>query len=239
MSIIKLVAKRLEKWYDEKGRRFPWRESKDPYKIIVVEFLLQRTRAETIEKVYAEFFRRFPSIESLATAKRKNVERVFSKLGLLYRATRLIDMARFILEKHGGHIPCDLKQLLRIKGVGVYISSAVLNFGYDIATPVIDKNVMRVANRLWGVKRQTDAERLVRELYKYGDHKKLAYALIDLGALVCKDRPQCRLCPLNDICPKLPLSKRDWRMLRKVITARGEVLLREQPVMRVKKKDRG
>ncbi|MEM1829529.1 MAG: hypothetical protein QXV79_02700 [Thermofilaceae archaeon] len=234
MVSAETIAKRLEKWLGEHGRRFPWRRVKDPYRVMVVEFLLQRTRAEAVERVYEEVFRRFPSIESLASAEVASLKDIFSNLGLLYRAMRLVKIARHVLENYGGRVPSRIEDLLRLEGIGVYIASAVLNFGHDIPTPVVDKNVMRVANRLWGKTSESDVRKLIEELYRHGDHRAIAYALIDLGALICTEKPRCKACPLNDVCPKLPLSKERWRMLRKVITAEGKVVLREQPVAKTK-----
>ncbi|MEM2128455.1 MAG: hypothetical protein QXN86_02205 [Candidatus Methanomethylicaceae archaeon] len=234
MLSAKTVSEKLAKWSAEHGRVFPWRKVKDPYRIMVVEFLLQRTRAETVEKVYDEVFRRFPDIEALAIAETKEIKDIFSRIGLLYRAVRLVELAKYILENYGGHIPSSTAELLKFDGVGIYIASAVLNFGHGIPMPVVDKNVMRVANRMWGKTRESDVRKLVEELYKYSDHKTVAYALIDLGSLVCKEKPRCDACPLNDMCPKFPLFKEKWRLLRKVRTAKGEVVLREQPIMKTK-----
>lgn len=234
MNHMQEIAMLLERWFAENGRHFPWRAVKDPYRVMVVEFLLQRTKAETVERIHDEFFRRFPDISALAKTDHKNVEVIFSKLGLMYRASRLVNVARHILEKYNGHFPCNAEVLLELNGVGVYIMSAILNFGCDIPTAVVDKNVMRVANRLWGVQHETDARKLIEGLYEYGDHRTIAYALIDLGATVCKDKPRCELCPLNNVCPKLPLKKENWRMLRKVWTTTGMVL-KEQPVGKILK----
>jgi len=233
MLSAEITAKRLEEWLAKHGRRFPWRRVKDPYRIMVVEFLLQRTRAETIERVYDEVFRRFPDVESLATAEITDIKDIFSRLGLLYRAMRLINIARDVLKNYGGYIPSTIEELLRLKGIGVYMASAILNFGHGIPTPVVDKNVMRVANRLWGETRESNIRKFIEELYKHSNHRAVAYALIDLGSLICREKPRCSECPLNDVCPKLPLLKEKWRMQRKVIIVGGKVILKEQPVTRI------
>jgi A/G-specific adenine glycosylase len=232
MERAKAIANLLEEWFARKGRRFPWRTVRDPYRVMVVEFLLQRTRAEIVEKVYDEFFRKFPSVDALARAETRQIEEIFSKLGLIYRARRLIDIAKVVLEKYHGQVPCNAEMLLELEGVGMYIMSAILNFGCNLPIAVVDKNVMRVANRLWGVHREIEARKSIERLYEYGDARIIAYALIDLGATVCKDKPLCDSCPLDAACPKLPLRKEEWRMLRKVRTPMG-VVLKEQNVTKI------
>lgn len=223
------TAKRLERWFDRHGRRFPWRLESDRYKLFIVELLLQRTRAETIEKIYREFFDMYPSLGQLASADVQELRGFFSRIGLKYRAERLKETARSILARYGGEVPCDADSLLKLKGVGVYIASALLNFGCGIPTPVVDRNVMLVLNRYAGITRETHAREIISEIYKYGDNRKIAYALIDIGALICR-RELCRECPLDDLCPKIPPAKDSWRMLRKVTNKHGVLVLREQPV---------
>jgi len=229
-NFLKEITIRLTDWYMRYGRKFPWRSIKDPNIIIITEFLLQRTRAETIEKVFNMFLSKYGDIARLASTPPDELQKFFSKLGLLYRSERLVSVAREIKEKYGGKVPCDFEKLLRLKGVGVYIASAVLNFGCGKPAPVVDKNVMRVINRLTGITRETEARRFIESLYRFGDHRVIAYALIDLGATLCKEIPSCNKCPLNDICPKHPLKKNEWRMLRKVVGKDGRIRLQEQPV---------
>jgi A/G-specific adenine glycosylase len=228
------VAERLEKWFCLYGRAFPWRRLRDPFIVFVVEMLLQRTRAETVEKVYEFIVQHLSSPTKLAEASEEELNRVFSHLGLTYRARRLKEFVTEIIEKYGGMIPCDMDSLLRLKGVGVYIASAVLNFGCDVPTAVVDKNVLRVLNSLVGITTESAARMFIAQLYRYGDHRKVAYALIDLGALVCKKNARkCNICPLTDLCGKHELRESSWRVLRKAMTGDGRIILREQPLSRV------
>jgi len=228
-DMYKEIARRLQDWCTASCRKYPWRERRDPYVILITELLLQRTRAETVAKSFEEIFSKYRTIEELASASSEELRGFFSKLGLLYRGERLREMAKVIVEKHGGRVPCDMRELLKIKGVGVYIASAVLNFGCGIPTPVVDKNVLRVLNRVFGVTRESKCREIISKLYRTGDSALIAFALIDLGAMVCVEPPRCKECPLSDICAKHPLRKEEWRMYRKVL--RDErVLLEEQPV---------
>ena len=235
---FKEVAEALLKWYEKHGRDFlPWRGAKDPNAVLVAEFLLQRTRAETIQKIYHQFLSNFGAVKKLASTSPEKLQCLFRKLGLFYRGERLIQVSKEITEKYGGEVPCDMEKLLKLHGVGVYMASAVLNFGCGVPTPVVDKNVLRVLNRLAGITKESQARRFIEGLYRHGDHVRIAYALIDLGALVCKERPNCNACPLCKLCPKYPLKKAEWRMLRKVIAKNGRVELKEQPVYSSKKKN--
>jgi len=222
------IAERLEKWCVASCREYPWRKTSDPYVILVTEFLLQRTRADVVEKLFGYLFSKYRNARELASARREDLYGFFSKLGLLYRAQRILEVAKEIVKEYGGVVPCNMERLLLLRGVGVYIASAVLNFGCDQPTPVVDKNVMRVLNRLFNITSEWEGRRVISELYRYGDHKLIAYALIDIGALICKEIPRCAVCPLNNVCPKYPLRKHEWRMLRKVLR-RGRVILQEQP----------
>jgi A/G-specific adenine glycosylase len=223
------IAARLQSWCSTKCRRYPWREKADPYAILLAEFLLQRTKAETVAKFFVQVLSRYKDIRELASARKEELNEFFSKLGLLYRAERILETAAMIVERYGGVIPCDMNQLLKLRGVGVYMASAILNFGCGIPTPVIDKNVMRVMNRLFNVTKESVGREIILKLYKYGDHKAVAYALIDLGATICTEPPRCNECPLDSICAKHPLRKNEWRMLRKDLRC-GKVIIYEQPV---------
>jgi A/G-specific adenine glycosylase len=236
MSDARIVAGVLEEWFKKHGRKFPWRFCNDPYRILVVELLLQRTRAEMVSRVYYTFFEKYPTIESLALAKLDDLNKFFSKLGLMYRGIRIKKVAEEILEKYGGTIPCDMNSLLRLRGVGVYIASAVLNFGCDCSVPVVDKNVLRVLSRYLGASRESTAREFIGELYRYGDHEKLAYSLIDVGSLICRNM-LCGECPLDKLCPKLSTAEGGWRMLRKVIDACGRVKLLEQPIGKARRSE--
>jgi len=226
---LKAIAEKLEMWCRTNCREYPWRKSDDPYTILVTEFLLQRTRSDIVLRVFNDFFLKFGTIDKLASAKKEELYSFFNKVGLLYRAERLLETAKNVVEKYGGKIPCDFDELLSLNGVGVYMASAVLNFGCNKPTPVVDKNVMRVMNRVFNVTSEREAREIIVGLYRYGDHKLVAYALIDVGALICLEPPRCVVCPLNGVCAKYPLRKNEWRMLRKAIRG-GRIGIGEQPV---------
>jgi len=229
------VSTRLQKWYLENvgNNKFPWRASIDPYKSLIAELLLQRTRGEMVRELYSEFIQTFPTPLHIVESGIAKLREYFEKIGLGYRATRLYQISEILVNRYGGQVPCSFRELLTLPGIGVYIASAVMNFGCGKPTPVVDVNVMRVLNRIYGIYRETYARAKIWQFYMNADHKIIGYSLIDLGREVCIPVPNCKVCPLNDICPRKYISPQ-WWMLRKVIRGK-KVFLREQPVKTLKK----
>lgn len=226
---IRTITEKLVEWYHLHGRKFPWREPKyyDPLKILIVEILLQRTRAENVVKVAPRILAM--DVKEILEMDVHIIKETFLHLGLSYRGQRLIDALR-VIRRNGTQILCDFEQLLNIKGVGVYIASAVLNFGCGKPVPVVDVNVMRVINSLTNIVKESESRNFIKMMFEYGDHRIVSYALIDLGAMICTLRNRkCEKCPLRNICPRYPLRPSEWKMLRKV-RKNGKIILREQPV---------
>jgi len=200
------VRKILE-WWAKNKRDYPWRHKKDPYQILIAEIMLQRTRADQVVPIYIEFLRRFPTIADLASARREDVEKFFKRLGITYRAARVIKMARYIMERMNGRIPYNKEELLRIPSVGEYIANALLVFAFDRDVLAIDANVARIYSRYFGVKTRGEARRdpqikeLVANTIPQGKAKEFNWALIDFAATVCLARnPKCQKCPLKSSC---------------------------------------
>ena len=188
-------------------RKFPWREEKDPWRILIAEILLQRTTPGHVVRVYEEFVRRFPDPPSLARASREEVERVIFPLGMIKRAGTLVRMARLICEKYGGRVPDDVRELMRLPGVGRYTAHGVLCLAYGRPVPMIDVNSARVVRRFFGLpsdKKPKEDEELwafATELVPAEEPALFNLALLDLGATVCRDRkPECERCPLSERC---------------------------------------
>ena len=197
----------LVRWWKRFGRSFPWRYTKDPYKILIAEVMLQRTRAEQVVPVYLEFIKKYPKVESLARANPRDVEHFFRKLGMVNRAERIIRMAKYIVENFSGRIPSERKELLRIPGIGEYIADALLVFAFNKRTVAIDSNIVRVVTRLFCIttkgegRRDPRIRRIVEQLVPPNYVREFNWALIDLAAVVCRPRsPQCDKCPLRDVC---------------------------------------
>lgn len=197
---------KLTRWWKFYGRKFPWRETEDPYKILVAEVLLHRTRAEQVVPVYSAFISEFPDIFSLAKSSKDKVMKLVYPLGLRWRAELLYEMAIEIMGR-GGRIKADKNWLCSLPGVNDYIASAVMSFAFNKPEPILDTNTVRIIGRLTGM-RVTDSSRRsrkFREIYLYLMDRKnpriFNMAMIDLGALVCRARtPLCDRCPLKKWC---------------------------------------
>lgn len=221
----------LLKWWYDNARHFPWREEKEPYRILIAEVLLHRTRAKSVVPVYIDLISKFPDIKALSGASTEEILSVTASLGLKWRSAMLVEAARQIVEKFGGEVPLDRKQLLSLPGIGDYVASAVATFAGGQDCELLDTNTVRVISRVTyeecgGPSRGRKA---IRERYSAlkGDENagKFAYSLIDLASLVCLPRnPKCNICPVSAHCitggsrssPLPPLGRRRKRDLSPV-----------------------
>lgn len=198
------------KWGRINFRPFPWRFDRTPYKVLVAEFLLQKTDAQKVTCVFGAVIKRYPNLKALSKADESELRNYIGGLGLAYRSKRMIEAAETFMNRFGGRIPCSYKALLSAKGIGKYMANAVLCFGFETATPILDTNVARILIRYWGVQQRTSRCREDSSLWRFAGQlvpNDLAsdynYALLDLGALVCHARkPDCLECPLNRGCIK-------------------------------------
>lgn len=206
------IAKKFQifilNWFARNGRCLPWRNTNAPFKILVAEFLLQKTDVEKVKSVYKKFIYRWPSPQSLSKARISSISKIIQPLGLKYKASRLKSAAKVIVEKFGGKIPEVDDKLLELPGVGQYIASAVECFAFNKPKAVLDTNVIRIFNRVFGIKseksRPRDDPRLwsfAQTLVPANNAKEYNWGLIDYGALVCKSKePLCAECILHNIC---------------------------------------
>ena len=200
------AARALLAWYRANRRALPWRESGDPYRVLVSEIMLQQTRVETVLSYYERFISAFPDVETLAAAPIEEVLAKWSGLGYYSRARRLHAAARAIVER--GDFPRTEAELLELPGVGAYTAAAIASIAFGEPVAVVDGNVERVIARLLALDvdpAQGRARRLVRETASRllvrdaaGDSNQ---ALMELGAVICLPRrPRCLVCPLLDGC---------------------------------------
>jgi A/G-specific adenine glycosylase len=195
---------RLLRWFRHHGRDLPWRRTRDPYRVIVSEFMLQQTQVSRVEAYYHRFLERYPSLESLAESEAGTVRESWAGLGYYRRAANLHRLAREVVRDHGGIIPGDPEILRRLPGVGRYTAGAVASFAYERATPAVDTNVARVIRRAFG---PGHSERRVWEVAAalMPRRGKAAWAfnqaIMELGALVCTARvARCGECPVRPDC---------------------------------------
>ncbi len=197
--------RRLLRWFRRHGRDLPWRRTRDPYHIVVSEFMLQQTQVSRVEAYYHRFLERYPSLELLAAAPAATVRESWEGLGYYRRAANLHRLAQAVVAEHGGVVPADPAALIRLPGVGRYTAGAVACFAYERATPAVDTNVARVIRRAFhprsAVKKRvwetasTIMPRRGRSAWAFNQ------AIMELGALVCTARvARCGSCPVRAAC---------------------------------------
>jgi len=211
---------RLLSWYQAHGRKFPWRKETPVtvYEVIVTEVLLQRTKAETVARIYDEFMQRYPSWQALAQADQGELRELVVTLGLWRRRTEtLLRLAKAIVEQ-GGIPSLDRESLEALPGVGQYIANAVLSICRDQREPMLDVNMTRVLERVFGPRKMADIrydpylQELSRAVLPEKNSRQLNWAVLDLGALVCTERhPRCQQCPLLEQCPSAHHIGEKWK----------------------------
>ena len=201
--------RRLLSWFRREGRALPWRETRDPYSILVSEVMLQQTQVSRVEDYYHRFLRSYPTVYDLAKARPKAVRESWAGLGYYRRAANLHALAKTVVSDHDGVIPDDPDRLRALPGVGAYTAGAVATFAYERRVPAVDTNVDRVLRRAFAPRTPRDA-RGTRKLHqlamsiiprKGATAWEFNQALMDLGALVCVARaPKCEGCPVRPAC---------------------------------------
>ena len=141
---IKEFQKRVLVWYSDNKRTLPWRETTDPYAIMISEFMLQQTQVNRVLKYYEKFLKRYPTVQHLARARTSTVLKMWSGLGYNRRALYMLESAKKIVTQFDGSVPADYDALLSLPGFGDYMASAVLAFAFNKKAAVIDANIRRV-----------------------------------------------------------------------------------------------
>ena len=173
------MEQRLQEWHAANGRALPWRETRDPYAILVSEVMLQQTQVERVVPRWLEWLERWPTPAALAAASPADVIRAWQGLGYNRRGLNLHRAAEKIAA-HGW--PYDLTEL---PGVGPYTAAAIRNQAFGEPVLPVDTNVARIQERTG---------------HAFGPGS--LQALFDLGATVCLARiPRCAVCPLAAHCP--------------------------------------
>jgi A/G-specific adenine glycosylase len=189
--------------YDRYQRRLPWRGETDPYRILVSEVMLQQTRVETVLGYYEPWLRRFPDLESLASADPDEIIEAWEGLGYYRRARNLHRAARLVRERPDGALPSTYAELKELPGLGEYTAGAVASIAFGEVVPAADGNVRRVLSRLFDEPDPKpawlrDTAAALVDPARPGDWNQ---ALMELGATICTPRgPRCARCPVADRC---------------------------------------
>jgi len=167
--------------------------------------MLQRTRAEQVAPIYSTFIKRYPDYRATEEADPEIIRELISRLGLNWRARRVIELLKILSEKDG-MIPTTKEELTNLPGVGEYIANAYLSLHCGIKAPITDANAVRVWSRILGFERNGEIRRkkwfseMCMRLTPDDDHKAFNYALLDFSRTICKTKPLCEECPLDSLC---------------------------------------
>jgi A/G-specific adenine glycosylase len=206
----------LLRWYRQHGRALPWRETRDPYRILVSEIMLQQTQVERVLPKYHEWLERFPTFEVLADANEADVVRTWYPLGYNIRPRRLHSIAREAVDAYAGALPEDEATLRSFRGIGAYTAGAVRSFAFGRRAAILDTNVARVLFRVFVGRGEPKRHAMQKHHWRvswavlpYRHVFDFNQALMDFGALVCAARrPQCATCPLGSKCVTYASSSR-------------------------------
>lgn len=203
-----MIVEDLLEWYDANARVLPWRSEPKPYYVWVSEIMLQQTRVEAVKGYFARFIKELPDVAALAETREDKLLKLWEGLGYYNRARNLQAAAKTIMEKYGGEIPEEYKELQKLKGIGSYTAGAIASIAYGKPVPAVDGNVLRVMKRLAGsyddILKASVKKDLEKELTEIMPKRAGAFnqAIMDLGAMVClpNGKPLCEECPLQKYC---------------------------------------
>ena len=193
-------------WYAAHGRDLPWRNTRDPYAILVSEILSHQTQISRVVPVYEAILERYPTAEAMALAPVAAVKAITDPLGYKIRGNWLHGAAVQVADRFGGVMPETLPELRQLPGIGRYTAGAVMSFAHHRDAPLLDTNIARLLRRYFGVDATPRAR--TRELWSLaaavipkGKGYLINQALMDVGAIICRAKaPRCDACPLRRSC---------------------------------------
>jgi A/G-specific adenine glycosylase len=200
--------RKLMAWFRRHGRDLPWRRTRDGYRVVVSEFMLQQTQVSRVLEFYPKFLARYPTLEHLARARPSSVRESWDGLGYYRRAAALHALAKAVVDDHAGRLPEDPDTLRTLPGVGPYTAGAVASFAYERREPAVDTNVARVIRRAFHPRRPADPNdgtvwAMARALLPRTGKAAWTFnqAIMELGALICTARvARCGECPVRREC---------------------------------------
>lgn len=143
-------ARALESWYLEQNNSYPWRETNDPYQILVALIMLQQAPAKKVEsKYYPKFLEKFPNLESLANAKWTDIFKLWHGLGAYSKGKNLLRITKQLHDKFHGKFPDTEKELTQIKGLSPIMAQAIMVFAYEHPRALIDQNGKQLIQTLY------------------------------------------------------------------------------------------
>lgn len=201
-TVIEDFRSDLLSWAVDNLRTFPWRETADPYEILIAEILLQKTAAEKVEPVYRDFLSKYPSLDKLAEADRDELADIIYSLGFQnQRSKALVSIGQAL---SGSGVPNDAERLLELPYVGRYAANATLCFAFGEPRPIVDANVVRVYNRIFDTDFDYSDEatwQFAEKVLPEADAQEFNLAILDFAAEICAPKtPNCEECFFTEQC---------------------------------------
>jgi A/G-specific adenine glycosylase len=229
-SKIAAVREHLLAWFEANRRDLPWRHTRDPYRILISEVMLQQTQVDRVIPYYERFLERFPTVSALAEGPTSEVIRLWAGLGYNRRAVNLQRTAQAVVEQFGGEFPSDVEALRSLPGIGPYTAGAIACFAFELDAAFIDTNMRRVIHRLFAgpelpepLLNEREIVALAAKLVPPGDGWRWNQALIEFGALQCTARkPLCMVCPMQRDCEAFPSIQSTLKSLPKGTRSKQE-----------------
>jgi A/G-specific adenine glycosylase len=202
------LRSRVLRWYDNHGRKLPWRESADPYRIWISEIMLQQTTVAAVVPYFERFLERFPDVQSLAAAEQEHVLKLWEGLGYYSRARNLHKAAGMIVDTLDGRFPESSEELKQLPGIGPYTAGAISSFAFNQPAAILEANTLRLFSRLIALEIDPRGAEGQKKLWKFAgwivSRTRAAdfnQAVMDIGSQVCRPvDPGCRKCPLLASC---------------------------------------
>ena len=199
------VRDALVSWYEDDHRPFPWRQTDDPYEILVSEVMSQQTQLDRVVSAWEAFTQRWPTVAALADADRAAVVGFWTdhSLGYNNRAKYLHEAANQVVDDYGSEFPQSPDELSELMGVGPYTANAVASFAFNNGNAVVDTNVKRVCYRAFDISDDDDRfEQAAAELMPEGESRVWNNAIMELGGVACGKKPRCDEagCPWRTWC---------------------------------------
>jgi A/G-specific adenine glycosylase len=198
------MRRALLRWYRRAGRHdLPWRKTRDPWRVLLAELMLQRTRADVVARVYPQVVARWATAAAFAAAEPELVGPLLRPLGFTHRFSRLQAAA----EVCDAGVPRTYARLMTVPGVGRYAATATMCFAYGRRVGVVDPSVIRVLERFYGWQGTRSRARddplyweLATTLVPRRTPREWNFAMLDLAAMVCRPIPACSRCPIANRC---------------------------------------
>ncbi len=204
---VDAIQQALIEWYEADHREYPWRQTDEPYPILVSEIMSQQTQLDRVIDAWEDFLDEWPTVDSLAAAPRGDVVSFWSSHSLGYnnRAKYLHEAASQIVDDYDGEFPQTPTELQNLMGVGPYTANAVASFAFNNGDAVVDTNVKRVLYRAFSEIHNTDDpdyKPVANALMPDGESRIWNNAIMELGGVACGKKPRCDEagCPWRQWC---------------------------------------